>query len=98
MIYKNIPKRFNPRFEIVSCYVEYDGKILLLHRHAHKLEGNRWGVPAGKIASGESELDAMVREIEEETGQELSSKTIRISDESVCKIPGIPFCLSYVPC
>src|SRR3989344_2825045 len=61
MIYKNLPKKFNPRFEIVSCYVEHNGKILLLHRHGHKSEGNRWGVPGGKIDGGESELGAMVR-------------------------------------
>lgn len=51
--------------------MEFDGKILVLHRHEHKSEGSRWGVPAGKIDSGEKEIDAMAREIKEETGQKL---------------------------
>lgn len=91
MIYKNIPKKFNPRFEIVSCYIEYDGKILILHRHKHKSEGNRWGVPAGKIASGESQLDAMIREIREETGQKLTPTRLEYLTKVYVKYPEYHF-------
>lgn len=68
MIYKNKPKDFKPAFEVVSCYVEHAGRILLLHRHQHKSEGGRWGLPAGKIDEGEEKLVAVIREIKEETG------------------------------
>ena len=66
MIYKERPKNFNPKFDVISCFVEYDGEILLLHRQDHKPEGNTWGVPAGKVDKGESLLEAMTREIQEE--------------------------------
>jgi len=71
MIYKEKPKEFSPRFEVVSCYVECDGKILLLCRPEHKSEGGKWGVPAGKIEGDEKPLIALLREVKEETNLEL---------------------------
>ena len=71
MIYKTEPANFNSRFEVVSCYLENDGEILILHRQDHKPEGNTWGLPAGKIDAGENEFDAVTREILEETGLEI---------------------------
>ena len=68
MIYKTKPDNFSPRFEIVSCFVESDGKILLLHRQYHKPQGNTWGVPAGKVDKDEDIFQAIAREIAEEAG------------------------------
>lgn len=91
MIYKNIPKKFYPRFEIVSCYVEFNDKILLLRRHRHKSEGNRWGVPAGKINEGEDKLKAVIREIKEETGQEISPQQLEYLTKIYVKYPEYHF-------
>jgi 8-oxo-dGTP pyrophosphatase MutT (NUDIX family) len=52
MIYKERPQNFDPRFEVASCFLEHDGKFLLLLRHDHKPQGNTWGAPAGKIENG----------------------------------------------
>ncbi|MFZ2205034.1 MAG: NUDIX hydrolase [Minisyncoccia bacterium] len=68
MIHLQKPEKFNSKFEVVSCFFEQDGKILLLHRQDHKPQGNTWGVPAGKVEDGENPLQAIVRELEEETG------------------------------
>lgn len=68
MIFRECPDNFESKFEIVSCYVEHNGDILILHRQNHKPEGNTWGLPAGKIDEGEDVTTAMLREIEEETG------------------------------
>ena len=67
MIYKEKPQNFDSKFDVVSCFVEYNGEILLLHRQNHKPEGNTWGVPAGKVDDEENILGTMVREIQEET-------------------------------
>jgi len=32
MIYSTPPPHFIPRAEVAACYIEYDGKILLLQR------------------------------------------------------------------
>ncbi len=68
MIYETAPKGFNPMLEVVSCFVEHDREILLLHRQDHKNEGNTWGVPAGKKIDNETLLEGVIREIKQETG------------------------------
>jgi 8-oxo-dGTP pyrophosphatase MutT (NUDIX family) len=74
MIYREKPEGFSSRFDVVSCFLEYDGKILLLLRQDHKPQGNTWGVPAGKVDEGESKEDSIRREILEETGHEISGE------------------------
>ncbi len=91
MIYKTLPPDFNPKFEVVSCYMEHDGRILLLHRQDHKSEGDSWGVPAGKIDKGENELEAMIREIREETGQEAAADKIEHLSKVYVKYPDYDF-------
>lgn len=72
MLYIKKPEIFKPKFEIVSCFVEYENKILLLLRQDHKNEPNTYWVPAGKVSDGENINDAILREIFEETGLELN--------------------------
>ncbi|MEI6118972.1 MAG: hypothetical protein WCP92_07315 [bacterium] len=40
MLYKEKPADFNPKFEVVSCFVEYKNEILLLLRQDHKPQPN----------------------------------------------------------
>lgn len=72
MLYKEQPKNFTPKFEVVSCFVEYKDEILLLLRQDHKPEGNTYGVPAGKVDAGETINQAMKREWWEETQIDLN--------------------------
>lgn len=62
------PDQFAPKFTVVSCYVQYSGKLLLLLRNADKSEGDKWGAPAGKVDAGEDIATAIAREVAEETG------------------------------
>lgn len=68
MIYFEEPKEFNSKFDVVSCFLEFQGKFLLLRRQDYKPQGNTWGVPAGKVEKNEKPLDGMIREFTEETG------------------------------
>ncbi len=73
MLYIKKPKFFNPKFEVVSCFIEYNNKILLLLRQDHKNEPNTYGVPAGKVTPWENIDEAISREIYEETGLQLDN-------------------------
>lgn len=68
MIYITQPENFASQFAVVSCIVECEDKILLLHRIENTSEGDKWGMPTGKVKAGESLEQAMMREIREETG------------------------------
>lgn len=53
---------------VVGCFLEYDGKFVLLRRLPEKPNGNTWGLPAGKVEPDESDESAVLRELYEETG------------------------------
>ncbi|MEI6057678.1 MAG: NUDIX hydrolase [bacterium] len=72
MIYKIRPLDFSPKYEIVSCFIEVAGEILLLQRQDHKTEGGTWGVPAGKVEMNEDRIAAIVREVAEETDHRIN--------------------------
>ena len=91
MIHLTKPETFNPRFEVVSCFLEDEGKILLLHRHNHKPEGDSWGVPAGKVDEGESIDGAMVRELFQETGYQVREDELRYIQKVYVKYPTFDF-------
>jgi 8-oxo-dGTP diphosphatase len=77
MISKDKPAGFNPKFYVVGCVIEYDGKMLLLkYPESKKDNPSKWGSPAGKIDSGETAKEAVVREVFEETGLHLNPEEI----------------------
>jgi mutator protein MutT len=68
--------QFKPRIEIAVVYLVYDNKILLLHRQNNESQGNKWGIPGGKIEKNETPLQAAIREVKEETGYDISKQSI----------------------
>jgi 8-oxo-dGTP pyrophosphatase MutT (NUDIX family) len=76
MIFRDEPADFKNETDVVGCYVQYGGEFVLLHRQPHKSSGNKFGLPAGKVDPGESTLQAMQREIWEETGLTIPGEMI----------------------
>ena len=91
MISHTKPKSFDPKFEVVSCFFEHNGKILLLHREKHKQEPNTWGVPAGKRNSDENLIDAIYREIYEETCNKINNVSLNYFDKLFVTYPTYQF-------
>lgn len=54
----------------------FQGKMLLLKRLPHKPHGSTWGLPAGKVDSGEDINQAILREVFDETGIDLKENDI----------------------
>ena len=76
MIFKEAPPDFKSEMDVVGSFVQHDGKFVLLLRQDHKVSGNTWGVPAGKVDAGETPRQAMAREIFEETGVSIPESSL----------------------
>lgn len=61
-------ENFQSKFHAVGCYVENDGKVLVLKRAAHKPQPHTWCLPSGKVGETETPEQAVLRELMEETG------------------------------
>ena len=62
-------KRNPTAIEVVAvALVDRAGRILLQKRRAERQHGGLWEFPGGKVEAGESELSALIREIDEELG------------------------------
>ncbi len=72
---------------VVGCFIEHDGKILILHRLPNKSQGDKWGIPAGKVDEGENDRQTVIREIMEETQIDISNKDIKFVCEMVDILP-----------
>ena len=61
------------------CYIEKDGKYLMLHRTKKKNDINKdkWLGIGGKFEKNESPEECIIREVKEETGLILQSYKLR---------------------
>ena len=66
-------------FLTTLCYMEKDGKYLLLHRNKRENDINKdkWIAPGGHAKDGESPEECVIREVFEETGYKLNSLKFR---------------------
>ena len=59
------------RIDVVGAAIVRDGKVLCAKRDAKRQLAGHWEFPGGKVEPGESEREALVREIREELGCEV---------------------------
>jgi 8-oxo-dGTP diphosphatase len=53
---------------IVGAAIIVDGRVLACARSDRPAGGGKWEFPGGKVEDGETEVDALIRECEEELG------------------------------
>lgn len=76
----------------VTCWViNKDGKILLTQRKHGKHNGGKWEPTTGLVVSGESSLQGIVRELNEEIGISINKSEIRLIKEIVEERTDISF-------
>ena len=69
------------KLRVAGCFLEYNGKFLILHRRPDKSQGDKWGLPAGKVDRGETDIQAVLRELKEETGYKASPDELEFLGE-----------------
>lgn len=69
---------FSQTFGVVGAILEKDGKIALVQESmkSNKDDVGKWNQPAGWLDVGEDPIDAVKREVEEETGFAFTPKAI----------------------
>ncbi len=75
-VFTERPAGFTPIVEVSACFIEKDGKVLFLHRQDGKSHANKWAIPGGKVDKNENALQAILREVNEETGITLHKENI----------------------
>jgi 8-oxo-dGTP diphosphatase len=79
---------------VIAAVIVRDGRFLICRRPLDKRHGGLWEFPGGKIDPGESDEDAIHRELREELGVEV----VRIgAEEFAIEDPGSPFVIAFVP-
>lgn len=84
-------ENFNPKFSVVSCFIEHGHEILVLKRNSNKPQGESWGLPSGKIDENESEIEALQREVYEEIGFRIQAKDIKHGKKIYVRYPDYDF-------
>jgi 8-oxo-dGTP diphosphatase len=80
MIINKETKSFNSLFSAVGSVCFHNEDVLLLKRQEDKSFPNLWGVPTGKIGNDETPIQAIIRELYEETNIVLSADRLNLVD------------------
>ena len=74
------PRPNRPIATVGALLHDEQGRVLLVRTHKW---GNRWGIPGGKIREGEASLDALRREIREETALEITDIRFAMAQDCI---------------
>ena len=67
----NPPKKEVPRIEVTAAVLRRGNEVLIARRPSSGLLGGMWEFPGGKVEAGESDQQALAREIREELGVDI---------------------------
>lgn len=84
----------SPTIRVVAAVVSRGNRLLVCQRPPHKRHGGLWEFPGGKIDPGESDVEAVRRELREELGVDVldvAPEQFAVAD------PGSPFLIAFVP-
>ena len=79
---------------VVAAAIRKDNRFLLCQRPAHKRHGGLWEFPGGKCEAGETDHQAITRELAEELNVEVSAVGQALFSASD---PDSPFVIVFLP-
>jgi 8-oxo-dGTP diphosphatase len=91
LVFQHPPEHFQPKVEVAACFITDQQKFLFLKRLPHKTDGNCWGIPGGKVEQGETAEQAVIREIQEETGISLHTQPLTYFGKVYIRYPHVDF-------
>ena len=77
------------KIRTTGCFMEYDGKFVILHRYPDRPDGDTWGLPAGKVDADETDEQTILREIKEETGYNAVKEELEFLGDYVFGFPDL---------
>jgi 8-oxo-dGTP diphosphatase len=81
------------KIRVVGAMIERDGKYLITQRPARATLPNLWEFPGGRVEPGETDEEALARELEEEMGIEVRVGERVIHTEHAYQSYDIDFCV-----
>jgi mutator protein MutT len=79
---------------VVAAVIQRGDTLLVCQRPHHKRHGGLWEFPGGKCEAGESDHDAITRELAEELGvrvESVGAELFAVADE------GSPYVIAFLP-
>jgi len=69
-----MPSEDQPLIRLVAAVIERDGRYLITQRRASAVLAGLWEFPGGRVEEGETDQDAMQRELHERLGVDVEVK------------------------
>lgn len=83
-----------PATRVVAAVIEREGRVLVAQRAPKNRHGGMWEFPGGKVERGESDIDALKRELLEELGLRLIRAEAPLAE---LHDPGSQFLIVFLP-
>lgn len=81
---------------VVAALIEQEGKLLIAQRGGNDSFAGKWEFPGGKVQEGESDAQALIREIREELAVEVRVGAMEFENEH--DYPGFSVHLLFYRC
>lgn len=87
------PDGFIPNIEVVGCYLCSFGKYLFIKKSKEREQGETWGIPGGRVEKEELLVNAVIRELLEETQIKINPQHVKQVETLYVKIPSFNYIL-----